>query len=155
MDLQLCWLYVSFKTTMSKFSCPALQWCDVWRGYRRCQFQSSLTTSHVQGGTRILQILPLGHWILNIYFPPTQSLHEEAVATLCTEKDWWCELCKRPATDGPNSVYKVCTLSINQLISCLFNYYPQIKLICVCVIFYSIPTSRHIPGTDLQRSENM
>ena len=93
---------------------------------------------------RIFQILPLGHWILNIYFPPphTQSLHEEAVATLCFEKHWWCELCKRPATDWPNSIYKLCILSINQLISCLFNYYPQIKFIwiwCVCFSIRSLP----------------
>jgi len=47
------------------------------------------------------------------------------------EKDWWCELCKRPPTDWPNSVYKLCTLSFNPLISCLFNYYLKINSIGV------------------------
>ena len=49
-------------------------------------------------------------WPLNLKY--ILSPHTESTWRGCrTEKDWRCELCKRPATDWTNSVYKLCTLN--------------------------------------------
>ena len=112
----------------------------------------------------------LSHHYWGTYWEIHCVTDEEAVATLCTEKDWWCDLCKRPlfktTTDcvffqTGRTLYTnyvcVCVLSINLLISYFIQLLTTNKLyINLMYVSYSIPTSQNIPcdytGTDLQRT---